>query len=470
MREFLRRIPLFADLPEPDLGRLCEGVTEVELAAGATLFEEGECGDRAFIVREGEVEVVKAARGRELLLAVRGPGDVIGEMALMEDAQRMATVRARTDCRLIEIDQGQMDRLLTSSPSAAVSMFHTVLARWRSTEAQLRQSEKMAQLGTLTAGVAHELNNPAAAVGRGADQLQTALVELAAAHERLSSVQPSVLQLANVNAHADRMRTDASAPPALDALSRADREAELEAWLDDAGVDDAWRLAPALTEAGLDVPDLDGLTDALGQTAVDSDDSTLLAAVLEWLVATHAVHRLLAEINQGATRIGAIVGALKSYAYLDQAPVQQVDVNKGIDDTLLILRGKLGSDIDVSRHYDPQLPSIQAYGSELNQVWTNLLDNAADALAPDGGTVTITTRRDGDWIVAEVCDDGPGIPAEIQDRIFDPFFTTKPVGQGTGLGLDITYGIVVNRHRGEIHVRSLPGSTCFEVRLPVHLR
>ena len=246
----------------------------------------------------------------------------------------------------------------------------------------------------------------------------------------------------------------------MDPLARNDLEFELESWLDDRGVPDAWELSPTLVELGYDQEKLAALVEPFAPEQ--------LPGVVSWLGATYSAHNLLAEVGQGAGRISEIVKALKSYAYLDQAPVQSVDLHQGLDNTLLILRHKL-SGIRVRREYAPDLPAIQGYGSELNQVWTNLIDNAVDALEnTTSPEIILRTVLDGDWVTVEVQDNGPGIPSEIQSRIFDAFFTTKPPGKGTGLGLEISYSIVVNKHRGNIKVFSQPGFTSFQVILPLN--
>lgn len=459
MNELLKYLPLFAGLPEADMRHLLRHAKEVKLPAGKMLFEEGDPGDNAYVVERGELEIIKDAAGREVLLAVNGPGALVGEMALLEDRPRMAGARARTDCDLLAIDKDEFSHLLQTSHAAARAIFNTILSRWRDSQAMLRQSEKMAQLGTLTAGVAHELNNPAAAVRRGAGQLESSLGELARAQLEMGGLALSGEQQQALEALAEEARQKAASPPSLDALARSDRETELEEWLTARGLPDAWELAPALVELDYEVSGLEGLVAAFPPEHLPS--------VIRWLGATYSAYNLLAEIRQGATRISEIVKALKSYSYLDQAPVQEVDIHEGVDDTLLILRHKLKGGITVRREYAPDLPRIQGYGSELNQVWTNILDNAVDAL--DGqGTITIRTRQEGDRVVVQIEDDGPGIPPEAQSRIFEAFFTTKPPGKGTGLGLDISYKIVVLKHRGDIRFKSEPGRTSFEVWLPLN--
>ncbi len=460
MYDFLRRVPLFAEMSEDDLARLCEMVEEVHLPAGQDLFKEGSKGDRAYVITGGQIEILKESSGRQVLVSVRAAGDVIGEMALLEDAPRSATVRARTDSELLAIHQEQMEQLLKSSASAAQAMLHTVLGRWRATSSALRQSEKMAQLGTFTAGIAHELNNPAAAVRRGIGQLQDVIGDYSQAQAALSRLVLTSPQQAMLDDLAQDARTLAARPLMLDAVERSDLESELESWLDDQGVADAWELAPTLVSLGYHAAKLTGWEEVF--------TPDVMPEVIRWLGATYTVHNLMAEVSLGAERISAIVKALKSYSYLDQAPVQQVDLHEGLDSTLLILRSKL-KDLKVKRDYAQDLPKITGYGSELNQVWTNLIDNAADAVASTPNpTITLQTRREGDWISVTVEDNGPGIPADVQRRVFEPFYTTKPPGKGTGLGLDISYNIVVNKHRGEIKLFSQPGRTRFQVVLPVN--
>ena len=329
----------------------------------------------------------------------------------------------------------------------------------RESETMLRQSEKMAVLGTLTAGVAHELNNPAAAVKSAAGQLEVAIAQFGRAQSRLSGLSMAATQQKALQRLIHQAREQATSPLELNALARSDRELKLETWLEEQGLSNARELAPTLANLNYDTA---GLTTLADEFAPDQ-----LSAVIGGLVATYVVHSVLTEIGQSAGRISEIVKALKSYSYLDQAPVQAVDVHEGLDNTLLVLAHKLKSGISVRKEYAPQLPKIQANGGELNQVWTNIIDNAADALEGQG-EITIRTRQDGQQVVIEIEDDGPGIPAEIQSRIFEPFFTTKPPGLGTGLGLDISYNIVVHKHRGDIKVLSQPGRTCFQVWLPVN--
>jgi signal transduction histidine kinase len=434
-------------------------VNEITLAPGEELFAEGESGDRAYIIQDGELEIVKESSGREVLLAVRKRGEVIGEMAILEEEPRMAGARARGRAVLLAIEKDQMDHLLATSITASNAMFRNILGRLRETEKMLRQSERMAQLGTLTAGVAHELNNPAAAVARSTEQAKEAINELATNQSDLGRLEFSQVQKRVLENLTMLAMTQAKKPPELDAVARNDREYALEEWLEDHDVEDGWELAPTLVN-------LDYRTDCLAEMA-DNFDSEQLGPVVRWLNSTYNVHNLLTEVGQGATQISQIVRALKSYSYLDQAPVQTIDVTQGIDDTLLMMGSKLKEGVSVRRKYAEGLPDIQAYASELNQVWTNIISNAIDALEGKG-EMLISTSLNGKYVVVEITDNGPGIPLEIQDKIFDSFFTTKEPGKGTGLGLDISYRIITDKHRGDIKVISQPGETTFRVTLPIN--
>jgi signal transduction histidine kinase/predicted CoA-binding protein len=457
MYEFLKRVPLFASMPDHDLDRLCEMVLEIDLKAGDQLFDEGSDGDMAYIIEEGEIEILKASGGKNVLLAVRKSGDVIGEMSLLESAPRFASGKARTDSKLFAISHDQLDDLLNTSPSAARSLLFTITSRYKSTELMLRQSEKMAQLGTLTAGIAHELNNPAAAAQRGTSQLNLEVAKLLDTQIELSKLSMSNESWDRLDHLISLIREKASQHDDIDALERSDREYEIEDWLNAHDIPEAWEIAPTLVNLGFSEDQLDELT-------VDFP-ADQFPKVVAWMDASFNTFSLLEEINQGSERISEIVKSLKTYVYLDQAPVQAVDIHEGLNNTLVMLRHKLKEGVKVTRNYAEGLPKIQAYGSELNQVWTNIIDNAIDAMNGKG-EISITTHQEGDWVVVEIEDNGPGIPDDIKEKIFSPFFTTKAVGKGTGLGLNISYKII-EKHAGEVKVFSKPGKTRFQVSLPI---
>jgi len=459
MYDFLRSVDLFAELSDSDLRSLSEDMSELRLSTGEELFAEGDPGDKAYIIREGKLEILAASGGREVLIAVRHVGELIGEVALLQEAPRSATVRAHVDSMLLAIEKEHFDEVVDRSPSALKSMLRTILARLRETQAALYESERMAILGTLTAETVHDLNNPTAAVQRAAEQLGPEIEAQKLSQADLGELGLTKEQMGVLVQERTRGAEHASDPPELDALARSDREAELELWLENRGVDEAWEIAPTLVDRGFNESDLRLLGDHF--------EETQLPHVLSYLSGDFTVQHLIAEIRSAATSISNIIKAYKSYVYLDQAPVQDVDIHEGLDGTLLILGGKLKEGISVRKEYAPDLPKIMAYGSELNQVWTNLIKNAADALEGKG-EIVIRTRPNNGWVVVEIQDNGPGVPPELREKIFETGFTTKSRDEGTGLGLSSSRKIVEERHRGEIKLTSEPGNTRFEIRLPLN--
>jgi signal transduction histidine kinase len=459
--EFLRCLPLFADLPEADLHALYQTAEVLTLSPGEWLMREGEMGEALYIVLEGNIEITKHSGEQDVALAVRGPGEVIGEMALLERAPRSASGRAISapHSRLLKIDKEAFKQVLSANPSAALTLLHTFNLRLQSTEALLRQSEKMAALGTLAAGLAHELNNPAAAVKRSADHLRATLADWQRLTMEVEALAHEPHQREALNALRAEFPQRTSTPLSLDPFTHSERESDLQTWLEEIGVNEAWEVAPTLVSFGWEANGLQ----ALGQTF----STHTLPVVVQWLAVSCSAYALLDELGAGAGRLSEIVGAIKAYTYLDQAPVQNVDIHAGLENTLVILRHKLRQGIILMRAFAPDVPRVEAYGSELNQVWTNLIDNAIDAMQGEG-QLTLRTSLQANQVVVEIVDSGPGIPPEILPRIFEPFFTTKPPGAGTGLGLHIAHSIIA-RHHGQIRVTSEPGGTCFQVTLPIRL-
>jgi len=325
-------------------------------------------------------------------------------------------------------------------------------------EVMLRQSEKLATLGRLSAGMAHELNNPASAALSGSQALHTTFERLLMHSTAISAAGFSPEQTAAMEPLIATIKNADDQSDLLDPIERSDRESELEIWLEDAGVEDAWEFTDAMVKLGLQEEDLQNLS-----STYNPEQLTL---VIRWLVDASSTVELIKVISEGTGRISGIVGALKTYTYLDQAPVQNVDIHEGLNNTLLMLNSRLKKGITVHRHYDESLPLVEAYGSELNQVWTNIIDNAISAM--DGqGEIMLTTAQENGWVVIEIADNGPGIPEDVQRKIFDPFFTTKPPGEGTGLGLNISHNIIVEKHQGEISVDSRAGETRFQIKLPL---
>jgi signal transduction histidine kinase len=458
-KDFLRKLPIFEGLSEHDLEWLYQQAVPVSIKTGETLIREGDPGDSAYIVVDGEFEIMKKSDQQDIVIAVRDEGAVIGEMALIDNAPRMATVRAVSDGSLLKISDEVFFQLISNSTTAVLSVLRTVSARLRQNEAMLRQSEKMAALGTLAAGLAHELNNPAAAARRATEQLRATLTTWQQLNSELDKLDLEPPQREKLISLRNGMAEGQNAAEVLDPLALGDRESEVQSWLEDSGVDEAWELAPTLAAAGWDSGRLGVLCAAYSPRE--------LQVVVRWLATGFTLYSLIADVHMSAERISEIVKSVKVYSYLDQAPVQEVDIHESLDNTLVILRHKTKEGIKIIRQYAPDLPRIEGYGSELNQVWTNILDNAIDAL--DGkGEITLRTYGKDGHVYVEIQDNGPGIPPEIQQRIFEPFYTTKAPGVGTGLGLHISYTII-HKHHGQISVTSQPGETCFQVKLPVQL-
>jgi len=459
-RALLRRAPLFAELSEDDLDGVTSSAEPVELTPGQVLATQGEPGDALFVIVSGELQIVKRSGTSDVPIAVVGPGEIVGEMSIFEAQPRNASVRAMTPTRVIRIERDQILAILNTRPSATLSMLRTMMGRLRETESMLRGQEKLAALGTLSAGLAHELNNPAAAVQRSASLLREGLDRLAETTSALGAVVDDREQAASVAALAAEVARHAGSTAPLDPLDASDRAWELETFLAERGVPDAGELAPALVNGGWDRDHLERIEAEFPGEA--------LGRIVAWVAAGSVVNGLVDEVGTGARRISEIVKAVKEYTFMDQAPVQRVDVRTGLENTLVILRAKLKHGITIVRDYQEDLPEIEAYGSELNQVWTNILDNAIDAMDGKGEIRIRAFQRDSD-VVVQICDNGPGMPADVRDRIFEPFYTTKEPGHGTGLGLHISHSIVA-RHQGRINLRSRPGETCFEVCLPMEPR
>jgi signal transduction histidine kinase len=458
--EELRQIPLFADLSEEDLEQLYQMAETVSIPAGQLVLQEGDQGDSLYVVLTGELEVTKRQGSQDILLAVYMPGQFFGEMALLEQAPRSASVRTLQESRLLVISQAAFQTLLTCSPSAPLKILHTVTSRLRSTESALIQNEKMAALGTLAAGLAHELNNPAAAIRRSAAQLRDALAEREQLAAQLHALATDQYQQESLGALQEEIAERKTTAPVPDPLALSEQEDGLQEWLEDHGVGEAWELAPVLVSSGWDRDELERVAERFSVTQ--------LPVVVRWLGAGSSVYGLLEEVGKSAEAMSEIVKAVKTYSYLDQAPIQEVDVIESLENTLVLLRPKIDAGISITRDYADDVPRIEAYGSELNQVWTNLIDNAIDAIAGKGELILRAFTAE-NVVTVDVIDHGPGIPPEIQPRIFEPFFTTKAPGVGTGLGLHIAYNIVVHKHRGQLQVASTPGETRLRVVLPIRL-
>jgi signal transduction histidine kinase len=453
----LRKSPLFQGLSDDELQQLMDNAKPVALRAGEVLMKQGDPGDSAFVVVKGDFEITKQSGQSVIKIDVRNTGDVLGEMALLSQAPRSATVTSVTDSEALCISQGTFEDLLSSSSTAALAVLHWVMMRLSQNEALLHQQEKMAALGTLSAGLAHELNNPAAAAQRSASELNKTLLKWQSLTHQLESKALTENQTDWLDDFMNEASRRFESPLKLEALEKIDLVDQLQAWLEANGIESAWELAPAMVHFGWNDESLEKLK-----------DTDFFRLSVQWLGTGCLMMGLLSEVQQTTERISQIVRAVKSYAYLDQAPLLEVDIHDGLENTLVIMQHKLKQGVNIKREYSAGLPRIEAYASELNQVWTNIIDNAVDAMHGKGEIILRTYSED-NRVVVEIVDNGPGMPENIQSRIFEPFFTTKPPGSGTGLGLHISHDIVANRHHGQLLVESKPGETKFKVVLPVRM-
>ena len=455
----LLQLELFQTLPRTRLDWVCDRAQRIDLAAGNSLVQEGDPPQGLFVLIAGQMEVTRLSEGIDMLLGHHEAPSFFGEVPILTEEVSYVTLRTLTDCRIYEISSDDFGTLLHECREFERCIFRIVTSRVRGLESFVRSREKMAALGTLSAGLAHELNNPAAAVVRALKNVIPALSEL----QRMNLVygQRNVEQ-----EHTDQWLKardegyDAILHQQVDSLALSDREEQLLEWLEAYGVAKPWNLAEPLAAGGIAIHTLEKLTERW------QDDPTELRDIgVRWLALSFEVMSMITSGLRGAERIAELVQSMKSYSHLDQGVRQFVDVHEGIEDTLRLFSYRFKQGIEIRRCYDCNLPKINAYGSELNQVWTNLIDNAIDAMAGKG-ILELTTTLDGNCVRVDITDSGTGIPPEIQSRIFESFFTTKPVGKGSGLGLDIVRRIVENRHQGNISLESKPGETRFSIRLP----
>ena len=455
--EELRPLSIFDGLSDDQLAELVEGGTELPVEPGVELFHEGQHADHWWLLVDGAIDLVRHV-GREDTVVARMdvPGRWAGGFrAWDEHGVYLATGRGATAGRVLrvpaEVLRERSNAWFPFGGHLIQGLYHTA----RSIESTARQRESLVTLGTLAAGLAHELNNPASAATRTVDALQTASETLLSSLGRLVHDQLTAEQLAALDAMRQAIEPSAADP---DPLARSDREQALSSWLTGHGVARGWAIAQPLAAAGVDPAWCDRVAAVL--------EGPALGPGLEWVASTLSVATLLGELKDSTRRISELVAAVRSYSQLDRASLQRIDVTDGLESTLVMLGHKLPGGVTVVRDYGAGVPRIEAYAGELNQVWSNLIDNALDAM--DGtGTLRLATRLEEDSVVVEVGDTGPGMPPPVAARAFEAFYTTKDVGKGTGLGLDIARRIVTERHGGTITIDSRPGATVLQVRLPI---
>jgi signal transduction histidine kinase len=460
LRRDLEHTEVFTGLADDQLAWLGEHFVEREMEAGEVTMHEGTPADRMVVLIEGEIKARRergVSDGRTFTIMA---GEVSGMLPFSRMVTFGVTGRAVVKSRYYSIASSLFGEMLQRIPQLEPRLVGALTDRVRETARADQQREKLTALGKLSAGLAHELNNPAAAVQRSASELRDRLVRLRSLAARLieCGLTPGAMQAAvDLYKRAIERRREGIE---LDPLERSEHEDAVADWLAAHDVDEPWVLAGTLADFGVAPRDLDGLA------AVAPGD--FLGCLLTWMEGGLAAEGLLSEIASAARRISELVAAVKSYSHMDDGQgLAEVDLRRELESTLTILAHKIRKkNVQVSRDFERDLPPLVAYPGELNQVWTNLLDNALDAV-PEGGHIEVRAAREGDSVRVDIRDDGPGIPEDIQPRIWEPFFTTKPVGEGTGLGLEIAQRIVVRRHSGTVALTSRPGDTCFTVRVPL---
>ena len=457
----LRTLFLFEKLTDDQVERLCiEG--HVEVFEPGLVYTEGEPAQNLYVMIEGSVVMTRRVGADDIEVSRTSQRGVYGGAYTAYLRDRVPQIyqnslRATRPSRFYVLGADCFAQIMDEWFPMPVHLLEGLFFGNKKAVEAVGQRERLLALGSLTAGLTHELNNPAAAAVRATSSLRERVAGMRGKLRMIASGKFDPAKLEPLIELQQRAAERVAKAPQLDPIEASDREDEVTDWLEDHGCHDGWQLAPVFVQAGIYSDWLDQVADTVGPD--------MLEPSLRWLNYTVETELLMNEIEDATTRVSTLVGAAKQYSQLDRAPFQVVDVHDLLSSTLLMLSAKLKG-ITIANQYDKTLPKIPAYAAELNQVWTNVIDNAAQAMAGHG-TLTIRTARDGDNILVEIGDTGPGIPPDVQKRIFEPFFTTKAVGEGTGLGLDIAWRIIVNKHHGDLRVKSVPGDTRFQIRLPI---
>lgn len=456
----LRELFLFADLTDEQLAWVAEHGSVEEYPAGAVVTAEGDPAVSFWVLLSGTQAMSRLVRGQSVETGRSdyrgGYTGAVGFYADDKDARYGGSVRAITDCSYLVLPAAEFGVQFRKWFPMATHLLAGLQMGRAMRESVIAPRERLLALGRLTAGLTHELNNPAAAASRATAALRERVAGMRHKLAMLAGSDLDAVQLKRLTTMQEEIVDRMSSIEQLSPLETSDREDELGDWLDDHDVSSGWDLAAIFVAGGVQVADLDRL-----ESEVDIE---FLSSAVHWLGYTVETETLINEVCDATSRISKLLDSAKQYSQLDRTPHQWVDVHDGLDSTLVMFNHLLNNGVKLVREYDRTLPNIPAYPAELNQVWTNLIDNALDAMA-GSGTLTVRTGLDGDLVLVEICDTGPGVPEELRQQIFEPFFTTKAVGEGTGLGLDVSWRIVVNRHDGDLRVVSKPGDTRFQVRL-----
>src|SRR5437899_5880615 len=450
----LLRVPVFVDLPDDQIAWFLSEVQELRLQAGETYLRQGDPADSMFVVLEGQLQA-RGELGGETIIVSNKPGDVTGVLPFSRMKQATVTGRAVTESRLLRFPASLFPELVQKMPELTKRLVGVMSDRIREVTRIEQQRDRLASLGKLSAGLAHELNNPASAAKRATSQLRDVLTKIRDASHELGRRDLTAAQKSEIEKLEASFVQSSEVPP--DPLAVSDLEDHIDSLLRSHGQNDLWQMAADLARKNVKPEALESLF-----TILDSDTAR---AALVRIAASVEVATLLNEIESGTSRISDLVRAIKEYTFMDQTPIQNVDIVKSLETTLTILNHKLKRGVVVQRDYQRVPLLVNSFGSELNQVWTNIIDNAIDAMGGKG-ELRVRTYREDNCVVVEIADNGPGILPEIRSHIFEPFFTTKAVGEGTGLGLD-TVQRIVKKHRGNIQVSSKPGDTRFQVWLPL---